>query len=765
MITHTGKKIENKAQSVANGISQKKTSEELSFQFKNNRPEAIAQRRFQEIVNNSSQSKQAVQLKSNVYPHTNHTHSGSKRGKHLDSTVIQRFLDPVTDQEIEIDTLTPVLVNHYIEMEREGKLQLETHDFIRLYAKKLGIPVEELGQHQVEIDARELHQMTQTPIAEMDQEEVSLLIQNEREGKLKLSTQEFIELYQRDLDLHSKQNVVYIFLNRFPIIRIFIPVAQGTGHQSASMALVERIKALGYRGRIQIIYQEGFSRLAEEKAKGVDNRSKLGLLIPGFDPQKGPEAVQEIDALGFEVMSEGQFTKLKEGDDPRAAQVPLGFTGAIDDRHPELKDKSKTIPEQLGVKHFQQFQPLDWHPDDGRRGVRTAGNPDIAPSVSLETSRLGYVYPAIKPPGMSDDAFFMQELHDNPGFKGEIQAVKQILAAPGGRMAVHSMAVYGATTGVHSQQAVVSMIALVEGIMHAQDKAKMEKGVVIPFIGSLADPAKYAHEEDPGSRAKAIQQEDDSHFGKIQAETNDKRVKIVTVGADFEVAIKAIQEVQKNEVLIIQFPKKLPKKVFDFLFARTTLPNASEGANTVDKDRQRKGAYLRVGKSAGKDYPGRDQIGPHGVEHDVNIDEQAAKSTRISELFKAEVYGRLKEAYQSNEPVKYFFELYQLDLEVYLPPDDRLTQYGSDKKQIEGVSITKKTVKIKGLPKPIQTPKLLHDMAIANPPGSFLGEFILESMNPESPLGRYFSRVKHFSQTHDQVQIGIAEIERILNTQ
>jgi hypothetical protein len=675
------------------------------------------------------------------------------------STVIQRFLDPITDKEIDIDALSLIQVNHYIEMEREGKLHLSTPDFIKLYAKKLGIPVAELGKHHIEPNAQELDQKPTTPIAKMEQDELSRMIQAEKAGKLKLTTPQFIEMYQRNLDLHNKHNVVNIFLNRFPIIRVFIPVAQGRGHQSATMSLVERIRALGYSGKIQIIYQEGFSRLAEEKAKKIDNSAKLGLLIPGFDPKKSPNAVQEIQSLGLIVMSESQFAELQKKKDEIANHVQLGFTGAFDDGHEELREKAKTIPEQLGVDHFQQFQPLDWRPEDGHRGVRTIKTDDIKPSVALESSRLGYVYPDVKPQGMSDNDFFIYELSHNPNYKGEIEAVQRILDAPGGKMAVHSMAVYGVTTGVTSQQAVMAMIALVDGVMYAQDKAKMQKGVVIPFIGNLADPARYAGEENPHLQAEAIQKEDIQHFDAIRNEAGN-RVKVVNVSADFKVAIGTIQSVRAGEVLIVQFPNKLPKKIFDFLFARTTLPNASEGANTVDKDRQRKGAYLRVGKSAGKPYPDREQVDPHGIAHGVDVNEQAARSTQISKLFDAAVYKRLKDNYQSNQ-FEYFLELCDLGLKVHLPTSTFFDQFGRNKKTI--TKVKDQRISLEGLHKTIGK-KWINEMAQVNPPGSFVGEFIVETMNPESPLGRYFARVKLFSQTHDQVQMGIAEIEQMMSS-
>jgi hypothetical protein len=62
MHTHADKTQENKSQSVANPVYQKKSGDKSTFQFVDNRPEAVAQRKLQEMANNSPQIKQAAQL-------------------------------------------------------------------------------------------------------------------------------------------------------------------------------------------------------------------------------------------------------------------------------------------------------------------------------------------------------------------------------------------------------------------------------------------------------------------------------------------------------------------------------------------------------------------------------------------------------------------------------------------------------------------------------------------------------------------------------
>jgi hypothetical protein len=58
MITRADKTQENKSQSVAKAVSQKQSSGESIFRFVDNRPEAIAQRKLEEMANNSPQVRQ-----------------------------------------------------------------------------------------------------------------------------------------------------------------------------------------------------------------------------------------------------------------------------------------------------------------------------------------------------------------------------------------------------------------------------------------------------------------------------------------------------------------------------------------------------------------------------------------------------------------------------------------------------------------------------------------------------------------------------------
>ncbi len=62
MSTHADKTQKNKTQSGSSADSQMTSSSKSTFQFVDNRPESVAQRKLQEIANNSLQVKQTAQF-------------------------------------------------------------------------------------------------------------------------------------------------------------------------------------------------------------------------------------------------------------------------------------------------------------------------------------------------------------------------------------------------------------------------------------------------------------------------------------------------------------------------------------------------------------------------------------------------------------------------------------------------------------------------------------------------------------------------------
>lgn len=121
------------------------------------------------------------------------------------------------------------------------------------------------------------------------------------------------------------------YLNRSEIIRIKIHEAPGFGHQAATLTLINRLRNMGYIGKIQIIYADNISE-------------KLAKLVPGFRSYNfGP---QYFKNKNVEFFSNDWFKKhLKE-----FPLVDFGLSGAgafsVDD---------------LKVRHVLAFSPTKWH--------------------------------------------------------------------------------------------------------------------------------------------------------------------------------------------------------------------------------------------------------------------------------------------------------------------------------------------------------------------------------------------------------------------
>ena len=79
MYEQVEKPKENISRAVANSVVQKKSNSQQCFGFADNRPEAIAQRKLQEMANNNSQAKKATQLQAMVNNHSSQQHPIQKK--------------------------------------------------------------------------------------------------------------------------------------------------------------------------------------------------------------------------------------------------------------------------------------------------------------------------------------------------------------------------------------------------------------------------------------------------------------------------------------------------------------------------------------------------------------------------------------------------------------------------------------------------------------------------------------------------------------
>ena len=112
MNTHEDKTQENKSQAVANSLPQLQSNGESTFQYVDNRPEAITQRKLQESINNSprvqqlksyqemaNNSSHVKQIISHQAMANNFTSQAAQLKENLEEEALQEKLEPIQKKE------------------------------------------------------------------------------------------------------------------------------------------------------------------------------------------------------------------------------------------------------------------------------------------------------------------------------------------------------------------------------------------------------------------------------------------------------------------------------------------------------------------------------------------------------------------------------------------------------------------------------------------------------------------------------------------
>lgn len=96
MNAHVDRSQENKSNAIANSLSKQQSVSKSTFQFVDNRPEVIAQRKLQEAINYSPQVKQ---LRAYQTMADNYTAQTAQRKENLEEETLQRKLQPIQKKE------------------------------------------------------------------------------------------------------------------------------------------------------------------------------------------------------------------------------------------------------------------------------------------------------------------------------------------------------------------------------------------------------------------------------------------------------------------------------------------------------------------------------------------------------------------------------------------------------------------------------------------------------------------------------------------
>jgi hypothetical protein len=584
-------------------------------------------------------------------------------------------------------------------------------------------------------------------------------------------------------------------------IRIFIARAPGNGHQGASVALMQRLQKLGFKGQFDVVYDDTPSAPGENDGS---NPKKLKDLLPGFDPDN-PDA-QTIQPLGLDV----KVRSLSQFQGESAPPVNFGLTGALDkNRSPE------DILTKLKVDRFAQLQPLEWSSTDGERGIFYIHEGQEKFHELPELKDLGYIYDDTEPDdpeGMVRGELNNDQDQGQDQGKGKGKGKAKAEGPTDGVLAfldqskekgAHTMLVYGMNTSVTNGH-VIGLMNLAKGVIHAQDNGRGEaslgdKGVIIAASGNISekesstltgifngqweggirrlfyeDPERDAEDDQEQSAEEQGEQEQESEEDRIQREQliqgsryeltqklksglhkEDGSPRVNVIDVSDENAAEAIRGVNPGEVLIVKMGR-LPISVFEHMRAKTTLPNGFESVNGVDKERQNK-PYFHVGKEKSNRFP-------ESVEG-MNDDDAAAAADQnkvVGRQFQGtDSLAVWEQAYGSSDEVETLQAIMAKGTTLTSLKDSEITLTAVTRR---GLRYSKADGTEFGLPRARfgelieKNKQAIHDALHGDDPDKLIGDFLLDTQDPSSTQSQYFNAIKARSRDKDQVAMAWAAL-------
>ena len=314
------------------------------------------------------------------------------------------------------------------------------------------------------------------------------------------------------------------FLNENEVIRIRVEDGTGNGHQSTAATVAQRLRELGYRGLIQVIYD------AEQAAR-------LEFLFPPFLSARGPLQTHSESGIEFWESSYFESRSLPETD--------LGLIGATDrvlTRH------------QLNVRRLLVFQPLNWQCESAYIDDGSIVNASNGTACLPELQNLGFVF---RVPTIDDSVRFIEtDMAHLPRLAAKVPG---LLAMAGPRRNHEIAAVYG-----HYISSGGQLLTYLGGLSWAMRAAPTEfpHGVVVPVFNAISH-TKWA-------RLRAAARVDPSLRDRVRF-INVENVNLP----------RRIQSIRSDEILVVRVGP-VAKTVFDYFMATSTVAPVVEGRNSAN---------------------------------------------------------------------------------------------------------------------------------------------------------------------------------------
>jgi len=307
--------------------------------------------------------------------------------------------------------------------------------------------------------------------------------------------------------------------------------APGSGHQSANLRMIQRLRELGFNGRIQVIYEDGVA-------------SKLSFLVPGFN--SADLALQRIDSKELGAV---EFVAQSQAAEALQERMKVTFSGARDEA------TSAFHRHKMNSDYFVQLQPKRWFIRGAERGIFTEGKKEV--------HRLDHLS-GLGPLTFTGEAQTLAEQVEKvklvPG-KGE--ALAQLLKASPN---FDWMPAYSIDFTKDPEDL---METIVKGVRAAAKSPKFKQPIVIPILTEL-EPFEA--------------EEFSQSMKKIGAPVTDLLDPNLTA---------KIARGKPGEVFLVQVGR-LPPQAFDAVISRATLPVILEGKNLTQSALERGLPFLNV---------------------------------------------------------------------------------------------------------------------------------------------------------------------------
>lgn len=310
-------------------------------------------------------------------------------------------------------------------------------------------------------------------------------------------------------------------LNQLTDIRIIVSQGPNLGHESTAGTVFTRLRQLGYKGHIQVVYPDTFP----------STREKLARVLPPFSVE-GP-VVQEYPEMNLSFIPR---------DKAEGTRATLGIVGATDELHIPLR--------KVGVDILITLQPLQWKTEksfhkieyrtDSASGSRLQG-------YYKDLFQLGYVFELPRP---TDLELFV---HSNMDHDSELSAKAAGLITILNH-ARELMPVYGHNMANEWQLSITQMAAS-RAMVNRPDLFK--SGVVVPVFNEFYN--------------EKIQ-----HFLAQHRNQN-------LVASDIQDPMlgEKIENLKPPQVLLV-FTGRVSKPVFEYLYTRATVAPVIEGKNSTN---------------------------------------------------------------------------------------------------------------------------------------------------------------------------------------